>query len=208
METNNRIRIMGLLGIAGGLLWIAAFLIQMVLPQSTAGPLAVASQALFPLALMGTVATTLGLDIGGAVRGSRFGTIVIKAFLLSQLVLIVGILSSLGSDGSDSPLIGLGGIASNIGLILTGIAVVTARRWDGWSRYAPLVAGAYVFFGTFLPSVVANQDPPMLALILMGVMNALVGVGLIAHANRPQVGSREEPSRGRLNAGDLYAGGH
>jgi len=52
---------------------------------------------------------------------------------------------------------GVATIASGIGLILAGIAVVRTGRWRGWARWTPLALGVLVFvmvipglIGTFL----------------------------------------------------------
>jgi hypothetical protein len=52
---------------------------------------------------------------------------------------------------------GVATLASGVGLILVGIAVVRAGRWRGWARWTPLALGVIVFvvvlpgvFGTFL----------------------------------------------------------
>jgi len=53
----------------------------------------------------------------------------------------------------------VGGIFQLLGGVLTGIAVVTAKRWNGWQRFAPLLQGLYYLIVLFIPIVVSNQSP-------------------------------------------------
>ncbi len=185
MDNTTRVRTMGLLTIAGGLLWVMAFLVQdqvKFTPES--GPVYIMAQLLFPIALMGTVAAALGLIWGGAVRGSRFGQIAVGLFLVGQILIIAGsVIGTFTGGGGDSPLIGIGALLSNVGGLLTGIAEVTAARWHGWQRFAPLVMGGYSFFLTFLPALVAQQEPSMVAITLWGFTWVIVGLALVTRAS-------------------------
>ena len=78
---------------------------------------------------------------------------------------------------------GVATIASGIGLILAGIAVVRTGRWRGWARWTPLALGVLVFvmvipglFGTFLEARLAITAW-MLAWTALGV--ALLAVALV-----------------------------
>ena len=94
------------------------------------------------------------------------------AFGMFGLLLLTGCeiwalrLTDTAVDGPQSgPLntaYGVATIASGVGLILVGIAVVRTGRWRGWARWTPLVLGVLVFvmvipglFGTFLEARLA-----------------------------------------------------
>jgi uncharacterized membrane protein HdeD (DUF308 family) len=51
-----------------------------------------------------------------------------------------------------------GGIFQLLGGVLTGVAVVTAKRWEGWQRFAPLLKGLYYLIALFLPFVISDQS--------------------------------------------------
>lgn len=108
-----------------------------------------------------------GLGIGRvrAARGAWWVTG--AAFATFGLLLLTGceiwglrLTNALVDASQSGPLgtaYGLATIATGIGLILTGIAVLRTRRWRGWARWTPLVLGILVFvmvapglFGTFL----------------------------------------------------------
>jgi hypothetical protein len=53
-----------------------------------------------------------------------------------------------------------GALLGSIGMILTGVGSVRARRWTGWHRWAPLLPGVFPFVGMFPVAAVAGA--PML----------------------------------------------
>jgi hypothetical protein len=73
---------------------------------------------------------------------------------------------------------GVSTILIGVGLVLTGIAVVRARVWTGWARYAPLACGVAVFV-LVIPAVFG----PFLVgrLVLTGWMLMLAGLGRALH---------------------------
>lgn len=56
----------------------------------------------------------------------------------------------------------VGGIFQLFGGLLTGIAVILAKRWSGWQRFTPLLQGLYYLFVLFLPILISNQSPSQL----------------------------------------------
>ena len=116
------------------------------------------------------LAGLLGIGRARAARGASWVTgAAIGAF---GLLLLTGCeiwalrVTDMAADGPQSgPLnaaYGVATIASGIGLILAGIAVVRTGRWRGWARWTPLALGVLVFvvvipglFGTFLEARLA-----------------------------------------------------
>jgi hypothetical protein len=73
------------------------------------------------------------------------------------------------------------GISNNligVGLIVTGVAVVRARRWSGWPRCTPLILGIAVFV-IVLPGVFGPFLAGRLAISLWMVGWAALGAALI-----------------------------
>ena len=98
---------------------------------------------------------------------------------LSQLgfaVLVIAEASWLFSAGLTEALFGLATLALLIGLTLTGVAVISARRWTGWRRFTPLACGVFlvaVLFSFALPGYASNY-----AIGLWGVCWLLFGFAL------------------------------
>jgi hypothetical protein len=57
-----------------------------------------------------------------------------------------------------------GALLGSVGMILTGIGFVRARRWTGWHRWTPLVPGVYPFVGMF-PVAIATGAPVAVSLV-------------------------------------------
>ena len=72
-------------------------------------------------------------------------------------------------DTPISILFPIGGALWDLGALLTGIAVITAKRWTGWQRFMPLVSFLVIFFAVNLPLIVGATDGPgMIGELIMG----------------------------------------
>ena len=80
-----------------------------------------------------------GLAFSGAAPG-RFGGISLGLALLGRVDFVAAEIHSL-IIGYDSDLLPLGALVTAVGMTLVGIAVLRAKRWGGWQRFAPLLAG-------------------------------------------------------------------
>ena len=145
------------------------------------------------------LAGLLGIGRARAARGASWVTgAAIGAF---GLLLLTGCeiwalrVTGMAADGPQSgPLnaaYGVATIASGIGLILAGIAVVRTGRWRGWARWTPLALGVLVFvmvlpglFGTFLEARLAITAW-MLAWAGLGAA-LILGPGEIVPVRRPR----------------------
>jgi hypothetical protein len=63
---------------------------------------------------------------------------------------------------NDTLLFPVGGVLQLLGGLLTGIAVVIAKRWNGWQRFALLLQGSYYLIVLFVPIAIANRSPTQL----------------------------------------------
>ena len=103
---------------------------------------------------------------------------------LSQLgfaVLVIAEASWLLSASFTEALFGLGTLVLLIGLVLTGAAVVSARRWQGWHRFTPLACGVFIAV-VVLPSFALPGYASNYAIGLWGVCWLLLGLSLRAEA--------------------------
>jgi hypothetical protein len=73
----------------------------------------------------------------------------------------------------------VGGIFSTVGMLLAGILVLRAGRWEGKGRFTPLLCGLYPLV-VLIPAFVIFGDGNMPAIVGFGVVWALFGAA-VAH---------------------------
>jgi hypothetical protein len=83
------------------------------------------------------------------------------------------------------PLPQLGAILNAIGMVLVGIAVRRAGRWQGWLRWMPLLTGLYPLAVMF-PVLAITGHPPRMLINLWGLVWALLGYAIYAYAKNHQ----------------------
>ncbi len=127
------------------------------------------------------IAGVVGLARVGAGGRGPLATISLGLSLLGLATLTVAEFIWLVLPSASDAFYGIASLAMMVGLILLGIAVVRARRWTGWHRFAPLACGLFiplVMGPSFaLPGYAANY-----AIGLWGVCWLLLGVALLAEA--------------------------
>jgi hypothetical protein len=75
---------------------------------------------------------------------------------LGGLLLVPGeLLYPVDVDVSNT-LFGIGSLASGIGMLVVGVAVLRRRRWDGPGRFLPVALGAWVFV-VLTPTLIAGS---------------------------------------------------
>lgn len=189
MDTTQRIRIAGMCAIIGGAFWLLQTSIQVAFSLDSAAP---GSPAFTVGAILATgclVLVLIGfLGIGWTDGlGGRFGKIVFGVAVLGYGVMVLGGgLTALGvgpltdSETAVSLIYLLGRLIAVIFTLLTGCAVALARRWQGWTRFAPLLLGLWPIFGELVPVLVTGTQPPALLNGAWGVWVALVGLATLA----------------------------
>jgi len=121
-----------------------------------------ADQIMFFIALAGYVIMLLGLWKSKAAEGSIFGKISLGIFIAGLVSLLIAQIVQWLTKNPDFFLFPVGGIFQLVGGLLTGIAVITSPRWNGWQRLAPMLQGMYYLIILFLPIVISNQSPSQL----------------------------------------------
>lgn len=157
MKSENNTRLFALSGMAGAVFFFLNLLVEYrydLFPPAS-GPLAIANQLGFFVGMIGLLIMLIGLWRARAAGEGRFGRLALGLFIAAWATLILGGFIILFSDAGLilQPVGGLGGL---LGALLTGIAVVLARRWTGWQRFAPLGQGLFmpammIVRGTFDP---------------------------------------------------------
>jgi hypothetical protein len=179
MANESRIRQAGIACAIGGALWVIVLMAAVVAPDTVynnaAGfrvweGLLIVVQALL---LVGVV----GLAWSGAAGNGWLGRIGLGIALLGRVSFLVGEIVSFATGTEDGTFIPLGALLTGVGMVLAGIAVMRARRWDGWQRFLPLLAGLYPFVAMF-PLFAVASEPPLLSIALWGVVWVPLGLAL------------------------------
>jgi hypothetical protein len=149
--------------------------------------------------MAGYVAVLLGVHNarpGGDRRVARIFTALVAAAWVAFLV-SMAVEAVTGVDPSADVLGPIAGLAQGIGLVGTGVMTVTARRWSGWRRYAPLGL-AVVYVGVvFLPAG-AGSEPSALTETVWALGYGVLGLALLTEQGWA-------PSRGQAVLGAVVA---
>ena len=185
----QRLRFAGRSAIVGGVVWFAVgMLTATVLPQmSTPGTSASAvSSIISTLALVLVLIGFLGIGLGGAL-GGWFGKIVFGIAVLGYGLMVIGsVLTIFGIGPLTDPetavslIFLLGRLIGVVFTLLTGIAVLLARRWGGWAAFTPLLLGLWPILTELVPVIVIGQPLPELFNAVWGLFVALLGLATLA----------------------------
>jgi hypothetical protein len=194
---NNPIKIAGFCGIIGGMIWFSQTLVTEVLFPQLALPGTLGSTI---SGLVATVAVALllisflGIAWGGGLAG-WLGKMMFGMAALGYGLMVIGGGLTLAGAGplSDPPynvslIYLLGRLITVIFTLLTGVAVLTARRWQGWTKFAPLLLGLWPIIGEVLPAVMTGDRPPQILNGAWGLFGALLGLAILAQTWSARVG--------------------
>lgn len=185
---NNRIRNTGIVCMTAAIIWIIAISIEYLfhLQPPGSGLMYFLNQFLFLIAIAGYVAT-IGTLIRARVAGDGwFGKIALGLFGLGWSLLLLGQILDLIMNNHDLFLFPLGGLMASLGCLLSGIAIVTAKRWQGWQRWSVLIYAIYYWAALFLPLVIANQEPNQITETIWGLAWLLIGLALFTNSRNPE----------------------
>lgn len=156
MLTSPNTRPFAVAGMAGALFFFINLLIEYrydLFPPGS-GPLFVANALGFYASMIGLLLMLVGMRRARAAGDGRFGRLALGFFIAAWTALILGGFISLFTGNADFFLLPVGGLGGLLGSLLTGIAVLLARRWTGWQRFAPLAQGV------FMPSMMILRGTP------------------------------------------------
>lgn len=145
MKTQNNTHLFAIAGMAGAVFFIINLMIEYrydLFPPDS-GPAFVANQLGFFAGMIGLLIMLVGMWRARAAGDGRFGRLALGFFIAAWATLILGGFISLFT-GADSFLVAIGGLGGLLGALLTGVAVVFARRWTGWQRFALLIQGLFM----------------------------------------------------------------
>jgi hypothetical protein len=198
MDGAHRVCFAGYCGIVGGIVYFL---------QGIAGTL------LFPqfyepgttgFVIGGLIATTsmgllligvLGILWGGGLGGAAGKGLLALAILGFALMVVGGLLTVAGIGPLTDPetavslIYLLGRLIAAIFTLATGIAVIVARRWQGWARFAPLLFGLWPILGELLPVIIFGE-PVGVMNDAWGLCGALLGLAVLVQARSAGIGGR------------------
>jgi hypothetical protein len=165
MNSKNQIRISSIIGMASAGLWLIALFIEYrygLEPPGNGSLIYLVDQVMFFIALAGYLIMLLGLWKSKAAGDGVLGKISLGIFIAGLAALLIAQIVDWVLKNPDFILFPIGGIFQLLGGLMTGIAVATSKRWNGWQKYAPLLQGLYYLIVLFLPIVISNQSPTQL----------------------------------------------
>lgn len=193
----RRARIAGMCGIVGGVLWFASGIVGRFFPQlNEPGTTAfLVSGVVATVSLVLLFIGFLGLAWGGALGGSFGKALFAVAALGYALMVAGGALTVAGAGPLTDPVTAisliylLGRLIALFFTLFTAIAILAARRWRGWTAFAPLLLALCPLVGE-LGFMVAFGQPSQVLNAAWGLFGALLGLATLA-----QVRSQARPVR-------------
>jgi hypothetical protein len=196
MNRRDQIRISSVVGMASAGLWLVALVVEYrydLQPPGNASRMYFADQLMFFIALAGYLIMLLGLWKSKAAGDGVFGKGAVAIFIAGLVSLLIAQIVQLVMNNPDFFLFPVGGICQLIGGLSTGIALITAKRWVGWQRYAPLLQGLYYLIALFLPIAMSNHSPTLLSESLWQVTWFITSLALFTRSGSTSVLARALP---------------
>lgn len=177
-RTARAVRPLGLIGLAGGILTVLGAGYEQIFglwENSTQDGFFVVEA----VAIVLTIAAVIGL-LRSDVTTNLATRLALRAAALGLAVFAAGhFLAGFHLASHDTALMPVGGIFSTVGMLLAGILVLRAGRWEGKGRFTPLLCGLYPLV-VLIPAFVIFGDGNMPAIVGFGVVWALFGAA-VAH---------------------------
>ena len=189
INTMNRTRNTGLVCMSAAILWIIAITMEYHydLKPPGSGVLYDLNQLMFIMANAGLLTGIFGLIWTRAAGEGLFGRFALGLFAFGYSILIVATIVSLPAGNNDNWLFPIGGLAASLGCFLAGIAIATAKSWQGWQRWSVLIYAIYYWAALFLPLVIANQEPNQITETIWGFAWLLIGLALFTNSRNSEM---------------------
>ena len=190
MGHQNRTQTAGVFGIFGAILFFAGLLVEYrygLFPPGN-GPLFIANQITFFVAMSAILVMLWGLRAARAGGDGRFARVVLTVYPLGWAALILGGLIGLLTGNVDNLFFPLGGLSTMIFGLLAGLAVAAANKWRGWPRFALLTQAVYYLLVMMIlpPLLTGSNEPTLLTESLWMATWLWVGLALMHVAKQEQ----------------------
>ena len=184
MTSTHRVRLAGTAYAVGSVLWLVLLGSQTAIWgfEPPAGSVAFyAFEAAFVITQLLLLYGFFGVLWSDGIGRRMFGKIAFGIGVLGHLVFVAGEVHSL-AIGTLSDLVPMGALVSAIGIVLTGITVLMAKRWQGWTRWMPLLAGLYPWLLMF-PLIFISTEPNGYTIAGWGLARLALGLAIRAQAH-------------------------
>lgn len=185
---NRRIQLAGTLYAMGGAMWFLVIVGATALgipydqPQTTAF---YGAEAIFVILQSLLLAGFFGIWWSDGMGRGLFGKIAFGLGALGHILFVL--FEAYGLIMGDlPPVFPLAPLTSAVGILLTGIAVLTAKRWQGWTRWMPLLTGLYPWLFMF-PFLFITGEPNEYTIGLWGLVRLVLGLAIRAQADTAQL---------------------
>ena len=179
MKSSSFVRWSGLCLILAGLMHLVIGPLQQIAPVEPPSLDFSIRNGLIALTHALVLVGIIGLARSGAAGDGWLGKIGLGLAIIMGALFIPAELSIQVNQPLGSTLDGICSMGLGLGMILTGIAVLRAGRWQGWRRYIPLLFGLYPFL-VIMPFIFLTGAPNFVAIGGWGVFTLLLGVALRA----------------------------
>lgn len=119
-----------------------------------------------------------GVRWSGGIGRGIFGSLAFGIGVLGHLIFVAAEVHAL-LLGATSDLLAVAALVSALGLLLIGVAVIKAGRWQGWTRLVPFLVGSY-FFLVMLPFIIIADEPNLYAVGGWGLLRLAFGLAIRA----------------------------
>ncbi len=133
--------------------------------------------AVHGLVLIGIV----GLLRSGATGDLRWGQAGLGLAAIGRILFICFEAASIILASDNLPVFPVAVMSTGVGMLIGGMAVARAGHWSGWTRFAPLVMGAYPFLLIVPVFAATGARPPDVIIAGWGATIAAVGVAMATH---------------------------
>jgi len=133
----------------------------------------------------------IGLARSGAAGDGWLGKVGLGLAIIMGALFIPAELSIQVNQPLGATLDGICAMGLGLGMILAGVAVLRAGRWQGWWRSIPLLFGLYPFL-LIMPFIFLTGTPNFVAIGGWGVLSLLLGVAL---RGEDAVAARQQTAR-------------
>jgi hypothetical protein len=184
MANTERIRMAGVACAVGGALWVITLIPGVVAPQAVYGSVTSYRVWVGPLIVVQALLLVgvAGLALSGAAGTGWLGRVGLGIALLGRTSFLIGELWDFVQGRDVELLVPLGALTTGLGMLLAGIAILLTRRWGGWHRFIPLLAGLYPFIAMF-PILAITGEAPLPMITLWGLLWLLLGLAMHAEAS-------------------------
>lgn len=185
MSEKNYVRDAGLWLVVGALIGVGIGVKEGIVPTPFGTTENIVMQAIVIVANALVLVGVIGLARSGATGNGRLGRIGMAVALAASAIFLPAEVLVAINEELGGALLGLCALAQGLGLLLAGIAVLRARRWNGWHRFTPLLCGLYTVL-VLIPALALSDGYNAWALAGWQIPFVLLGLALRQHGASSQ----------------------